>query len=121
MIFVTVFEFTRANASFFLGSHALTGAKSTRFSHYSVYSVQPKAPGGQKRWPGKIVSKTAENGMAQPSRFLFFGFFCTMQQAALSAAPGADSIPFPPGPGTRICNPLPAVQPVGSASAETPV
>ena len=79
MIFVTVFEFTRANASFFLGSHALTGAKSTRFSHYSVYSVQPKAPGGQKRWPGKIVSKTAENGMAQPSRFLFsvFSVLCS--------------------------------------------
>ena len=24
-----------------------TGAKSARFSHSSVYSVQPKAPGGQ--------------------------------------------------------------------------
>lgn len=98
-----------------------TGAK--KRTVFALLCVQCTAEGAgrAKRWPGKIVSKTAETGMAMPSRFLFFGFFCTMQQAALSAAPGADSIPFPPGPGTRICNSLPAVQPVGSASAETPV
>lgn len=62
MIFVTVFGFTRANASFFLGSHALTGAKSTRFSHYSVYSVQPKAPGGQNVGQERLSRKLQKTG-----------------------------------------------------------
>ena len=56
-----------------------TGAK--KRTVFALLCVQCTAEGAgrAKRWPGKIVSKTAETGMAQPSRFLFsvFSVLCS--------------------------------------------
>lgn len=56
-----------------------TGAKSARFSHSSVYSVQPKAPGGQNVGRERLSRKLQKPGWLCHPVFFFsvFSLLCS--------------------------------------------